>query len=175
MGSAKENEVVLPPPAPPQVGVVLFAKGVVSYGAKELKPNSDIITVGRVKFFVIKRGEEFFIRVKDNDSQLRREFSGLKWFPVDPAWKVTAQYTPYETPHTIKLDSQNGVKQTAEVPGYVTFQRDGKEYRLEPVKEAAELFFIIRDATSKQIHLWSSSFPLCRAGERGWHGDSGFQ
>jgi uncharacterized protein (DUF1684 family) len=149
------DEIALPASAPAHLGVITFAKGHAIYHpdgkpATELKPNVDTVTVGRIKFFVIKRGDEYFIRVKDNDSKLRRDFTGLKWFPVDPSWKITAKFTPYAAPKTILFDSQNGVKQPMESPGYVIFAREGKDYRLDPVLEGPELFFIFRDATSNK-------------------------
>lgn len=56
------------------------------------------------------------------------------------------------------FDSQNGVKQPMQSPGYATFTRDGKEYRLEPVIEGHELFFIFRDATSNKTTYGAARF-----------------
>jgi uncharacterized protein (DUF1684 family) len=156
-----ENEIALPGSGQ---AAITFANGRATYHpadgkpATELQPNVDIMTVGRVKFFVIKRGEEYFIRVKDNDSQLRRDFTGLKWFDIDPKWQIEAKFTPYNQPKTILFDSQNGVKQPMESPGYVTFTRDGNEYRLDPVIEGDELFFIFRDATSNKTTYGAARF-----------------
>jgi hypothetical protein len=163
VGSGESNEVALPSPAPARVGKITFSKGQAIYYAEGrpgtvLRANLDVITVGNVKFFVIKRGDDFFIRVKDNNSKIRREFSGLKWFPVDTSWKIAAKFTPYDKPHTILFDSQNGVKQPMQSPGFVTFAREGKEYRLEPVWEDRELFFIFRDATSNKSTYGAARF-----------------
>jgi uncharacterized protein (DUF1684 family) len=121
-------------------------------------PEKDVITLGTVKFFIIKRGEEQLVRVKDNESELRRDFTGLKWFPIDPSWKIAAKFTAYEKPRTIMFDSQNGVKQPMQSPGFVTFTREGKEYRLDPVIERNELFFIFRDATSNKTTYGAARF-----------------
>jgi uncharacterized protein (DUF1684 family) len=163
VGAGEPNEIALPASAPASAGVISFAKGKAIYhrdgkAGMELKPDVDLVTIGSIKFFVIKRGDDYFVRVKDNSSKLRREFTGLKWFPIDPAWKITAKFTAYEKPHTILFDSQNGVKQPMESPGYVTFTRAGKEYRLEPVTEGKELFFIIRDATSNKTTYGAARF-----------------
>jgi uncharacterized protein (DUF1684 family) len=163
VGSGDANDVALPAPAPANLGKINFLKGQVVYYANGkpgtlLRPNVDVITVGAIKFFVIKRGEEYLIRVKDNNSQLRRDFTGLKWFPVDPSWKIAAKFTPYNQPHTILFDSQNGVKQPMQSPGYVTFSRGGKEYKLEPVMEGRELFFVFRDATSNKTTYGAARF-----------------
>ena len=163
VGSGEPNEIALPASAPPHVGKITFSKGQAIYYANGkpgtiLRANVDIITIGTVKFFVIKRGDEYFIRVRDNNSKIRRDFTGLKWFPVDPAWKISAKFTPNAQPKTILFDSQNGVKQPMQSPGVVTFTRDGKEYRLEPVTEGRELFFIFRDATSNKTTYGAARF-----------------
>jgi uncharacterized protein len=163
VGAGEPNEIALPASAPAHLGKITFSNGNATYYADgkpgtELKPNTDIIRIGKVSFFVIKRGVEYFIRVKDNDSQIRRDFTGLKWFPIDPAWNITAKFTPYDKPKTILFDSQNGVKQPMVSPGYTTFTREGKEYRLEPVIEGHELFFIFRDATSNKTTYGAARF-----------------
>jgi uncharacterized protein len=163
VGRGEPNEIALPSAAPEHLGKITFSDGKAVYyaegaPAKELKPNVDIIRIGRISFFVIRRGVEYFIRVKDNDSQIRRDFTGLKWFPIDPSWNITAKFTPYDQPRTMMFDSQNAVKQPMESPGYATFTRDGKEYRLEPVWEGRELFFIFRDATSNKSTYGAARF-----------------
>ena len=163
VGSGEPNEIALPASAPAHAGKITFSKGQAIYYAEGrprtvLRPNLDVITLRNIKFFVIKRGEEYFVRVRDSDSKIRRDFTGLTWFPIDPTWKINGKFTAYEKPRTILFDSQNGVKQPMESPGYVTFTREGKEYRLEPVLEGPELFFIFRDATSNKSTYGAARF-----------------
>jgi uncharacterized protein (DUF1684 family) len=172
VGSGEPNEVALPAPVPAHVGKITFSKGQAIYYATGrpgtlLKPDRDIITIGTVKFFVIQRGEEFFVRAKDSNSELRRNFSGLKWFPIDPSWRITGTFTPYPAPKTIQFDSQNGVKQAMQSPGFVTFMKDGTEYRLEPVLEGRELFFIFRDATSNKSTYGAARFLYAEPAKNG--------
>ena len=98
------------------------------------------------------------VRIKDNDSAARREFTGLKWYPPDPSWRVQAKFVPWDKPHAVTFDTAVGVKETDESPGYVTFQRDGKEYRLEPVVDDNELWFVMRDQTSGKTTYGASRF-----------------
>jgi uncharacterized protein (DUF1684 family) len=163
VGAGEPNEIALPAPAPAHIGKITFSKHQAIYYADGrpgtvLRPNVDVITIGQIKFFVIQRGDEYFVRVKDNNSKIRREFTGLKWFPIDPSWKINAKFTPYDKPRTMLFDSQNGVKQPMQSPGFVTFTRAGQEYRLEPVWEDRELFFIFRDATSNKSTYGAARF-----------------
>jgi uncharacterized protein (DUF1684 family) len=168
---AKE-EIELPAPVPAHLGKVVLTKGQTVYYANGkpgtlLRADLDSITIRTVSFLVIKRGTEYFLRVRDNNSQLRREFTGLKWFPVDPSWKITAKFTPYPAAKTMMFDSQNGIKQPMDSPGYVTFTREGKEYRLEPVWEEKELMFIFRDATSNKTTYGAARFLYSEAPKNG--------
>src|SRR5271154_4287963 len=63
VGSGESNEITLPAPAPANAGKITFLKGQTLYYATGkpgtlLRANLDVITIGRIKFFVIKRGEE---------------------------------------------------------------------------------------------------------------------
>ena len=172
VGSGEGNDVALPAPVPAHAGKITFSKGQAIYYAEGrpgtiLRPNVDVITIKGIKFFVIKRGDEYLVRVRDNNSKLRRDFTGLKWFPVDPSWNITAKFTPYTSPKTILFDSQNGVKQPMQSTGYATFTRDGKEYRLEPVMEGRELFFIFRDATSNKTTYGAARFLYAEPAKNG--------
>lgn len=186
VGSNPDFEVRLPKSAPASVGTLTLKAGKVRFmpapgvavtinGAParetELKPDIDAsydrLAVGRVKFLILKREGKLGVRVKDNDSTARREFSGLKWYPVDPSWRVTAKYIPFDKPHAVTFDTAVGVKEQDESPGYVTFQRGGKEYRLEPVVDDNELWFVMRDQTSGKTTYGASRFlyaPLPKGG-----------
>src|SRR2546423_9177111 len=41
------------------------------------------VRIGTQTFYLIKREERFGIRLKDSNSEARRNFKGLHWFPVD--------------------------------------------------------------------------------------------
>jgi len=174
IGANPANEVVLPKSTPALIGTLTLANGKVLFKpasglapgavtvdgqpARETELHPDIdpaytrVMVGRIKFVIIKRedaqGEKFGVRIKDNDSAARREFTGLRWFPVDPSWRVAAQYVPYDKPHEVTFDTVAGVTEHDKAPGYVRFERNGKEYRMEPVVDDNELWFVMRDATS---------------------------
>jgi uncharacterized protein (DUF1684 family) len=163
VGSEKGIEVQLPAAAPKRVGTITLKSGQATFvpdaqagvtmngqpaKAGPLQTDRDILAIGRVKFFIIKRPDGFAVRIKDNDSATRREFTHLRWFPVDLAWRFEALYTEFEQPETIMLDTLAGGRQQHSSPGFVTFTKAGKEYRLDPVLEGNRLFFIIRDQTS---------------------------
>jgi uncharacterized protein (DUF1684 family) len=111
--------------------------------------SADVAKVGRLSLFVIKRGEKYGIRLKDPESEYRREFHGIEVFPASAEYRVTAKWVA----EPAKIPILNVLGQTEEMksPGYAVFRIHGQEYRLRPVLEAddaQELFFIFRDQTS---------------------------
>ena len=190
VGSNPNFEVRLPKAAPDKVGTLTLQAGKVRFrpersagvtmnGAPateaELKPDTDAnydkLAVGRTKFFVIQRedklGVRIGVRIKDNDSPARKQFSGLKWYPVDASWKVPAKFVPYDKPRKVTFETLAGVKEEDVSPGYVSFERGGKQYRLEPVLDGNELWFVMRDQTSGKTTYGASRFlyaPLPKSG-----------
>jgi uncharacterized protein (DUF1684 family) len=176
VGTSEKDAVSLPPgSAPARVGTITMAGGRIELRtnapvkvngkpvtAAELhagaSPQPDTVEIGRLKLLLIKRGERYAIRLKDPESKMRREFTGRKWFPVDESWRIQAKFVPYPAPRKISFDTVVGTKEEMESPGYVTFTRAGKEYRLEPVREGRQLFFVFRDATSGKTTYGASRF-----------------
>ena len=71
---------------------------------------------------------------------------------------MQAKFIPFDKPRKVMFDTLAGVKEEDESPGYVTFTRGGMEYRLEPVLDDGELWFIMRDGTSGKATYGASRF-----------------
>jgi len=177
VGSNPSFEVPLPKSAPERVGTIIIKAGKARFRPApgvgvllngkpaietELKsdaePKYDTLDIGRVRFFIIKREDKLGVRVKDNDSATRRAFTGLRWYPIDASWRVEAKYTPFDKPHPVTFETAVGVKEQDESPGYVTFVRNGREYRFEPVVDEGQLWFVMRDLTSGKTTYGASRF-----------------
>ena len=163
-GSDARADVQLPASLPSQVGVFSLHSGKVHFqpaagvklAAKDLQPNKDVLSLGTVKFFLIERSGKFGVRVKDSEAATRKEFTHLSWYPVDPSWRITAKYTPWDQPHTLTFDTViSGLQEQDSSPGYASFTRDGKEYRLEP---AADGSIVFRDQTSGKATYGAGRF-----------------
>ena len=152
-GKDPANEIVLPDGAA-QAGVFELHDGKVTVkmegATRELWPDSlDVAKVGRLSLLVIKRSDKYGIRLKDPDSQYRREFRGIETYPAREEYKVTAKWVA--APEKISILNVIGQTESMDSPGYAVFGLHGHEYRLRPVLETAgakELFYIFRDQTS---------------------------
>lgn len=167
-GSASGNDIVLPfAVVPAQAGYfdLHAGKTVVHVNANvpfmmrgkpvetaELPPDSklDRMTLGDLTLFVHASGGRFGIRLKDKNSKLRQEFTGLKWYPVNEAYHFNAHFVPYASPREAEIETTLGDHDKLSLAGYVSFSIAGKEYRLEAEKnDDGSLFIVFRDLTSK--------------------------
>ena len=163
-GSDPSNNIVLPR-GPGRLGVFELRGERVTFrpadgsAATVLKPDSDdVISQDDLSMFVIHRGERYAIRLKDKQSKFRREFTGLHWYPVKPEYRVVADFVRYEKPKMITIPNILGETEQSPSEGYAAFTLKGHEYRLEPVIEDDQLFFIFRDQTSSKETYGSGRF-----------------
>lgn len=168
-GAASSNSIVLPPgSAPEQCGTFVFHEGMTKlqvnpnapvrlngapvHSLTPVNPDSsgepDRITLGRLSMIVIQRGARYGIRLWDNQNPARLNFHGTQWFPVKESYRVTAQFTSYPQPNMIPILNILGDTEPTPSPGFATFELAGRKYRLEPVLEGDQLFFMFKDVTS---------------------------
>jgi uncharacterized protein (DUF1684 family) len=130
VGSDPKSDAPLPASLPARVGTITLSNKKVHFkpvGGVQLKdtgvrlkemdlktditPEYDRLALGRVKFFVIEREDRFAVRVKDNDSEARKKFAGLRWYAADPSWKIQAKFIP--SPHQVIFDTEVGPSRAA--------------------------------------------------------------
>ena len=183
-GSAADNKIHLPVGAPLHVGILHlestnvslrrpssgFPEGFLIDGKppapqalhidSDNDKNDPRLTIGTLTMYVISRGERFALRIKDSKSMALSGFHGLRWYPPNARYRVTARWIPYDPPKSTTLATLVGTSYSQPVPGVAEFRLAGKTYRLEPVLEdpaEVKLFFIIRDTTST-----STTYGACR-------------
>ena len=120
------------------------------------------ITTAGVSLAAIRRGDKIGLRMRDPEDANRTGFKGLKYFPLNPAYRVQAKFTPYEKPKQVPVPNVLGQLVSMESPGYVEFKIKGQPYRLEPVYETSrheDLFFIFKDLTSRTETYEAGRFP----------------
>jgi uncharacterized protein (DUF1684 family) len=104
---------------------------------------------GSARLFVIERDGRKAVRVKDEEAATRTGFHGLDYFPIDPSWRVVADWVPFDPPHELEFGTVIGTIEKEKVPGKAVFVRDGRTFELYPIQEVPEaLFFVFGDLTS---------------------------
>lgn len=128
---------------------------------------ADLVTFGKVIFFAHYSGPRLALRVRDLNSPLRANFTGLKWFDSDPSYRVSARYTPYPQPKVIELPNILGDLEPFTAIGTVTFSLGGVEHTMEAWRSGQRLWLVFRDLTSGRETYPSARFlywPLPAAG-----------
>ena len=124
-------------------------------------PNRSKLSLGGVTIIVINRDGRYGLRIKDAQAPTRVGFHGLHWYAPNAAYRVHAKWIPYSPPKMIDIPTILGTVSKLPAPGVAEFTIDGKVSRLEPVLEdpdSKELFFILRDATSKSTTYGAGRF-----------------
>ena len=108
------------------------------------------VRFGNASFYVIERDGRKALRVKDADAEARRDFAGIDYFPVDPSWRIEADWVPFVPAHDLEIGTAIGTIDKVSVPGKAVFRRDGHTFELLPYQEepGGELFFVLADRTS---------------------------
>ena len=114
----------------------------------DLSGDPTILSIRSLRWYIIKRDDKYGVRLRDVDSKLRKEFKEIDTYPVNEDWKITAKFEAYNPPKPITIPTIIGTVDTDQAPGALVFEKDGKEYRLDPVVEGDEFFIIFADETS---------------------------
>jgi uncharacterized protein (DUF1684 family) len=127
------------------------------------------VTFGTVNFYVMERGDSLYLRMKDSAAERRKNFAGIDYFPIDPSWRIEAQWVPFDQPRQIKITNVLGQVSPAAVPGKAVFTRDGRTFELLPIDEGPgePLFFVVSDLTSGEETYGGGRFVYADAPKDG--------
>lgn len=170
VGSDPSNSIVLPPGKAPKVAGSLWLEngslrldtlpdsGITSAGkpvtslalVSDTDGQQTVLNLGSLSFYVIKRGENFGVRVKDKENPERLHFAGLDYYPADTKWRLEARLEPHNPPKAIPITNVLGMVEEMTSPGAVVFEVAGKTYRIDAVEEKGteQLFLIFADETT---------------------------
>lgn len=110
-----------------------------------------VVQMGSLRFHVIVRGERVGVRLKDLESPAVAAFNGMKFFPLDMNYRVTAAWRPSDGKKTIAVPNVLGDVTPVPVAGTVVFKINGQEQQLTALggDPAKGLSFVFNDLTAK--------------------------
>ncbi|MEO9805771.1 MAG: DUF1684 domain-containing protein [Reichenbachiella sp.] len=168
-GASQDNNIQLTSAdIPPTIGVIEFSDddilftasdsveirtvnqdSLVSQMAYEFDtfPNSPMLKYKHLEWQVIKRAEEYFLRVKDQNSKIAKTFKGFEAYPLKSKYVVIADYRPFEKSKTEDVNTQLGTAQQMDFKGILSFELNGMGYELS-VGEGG--FLIVGDLTNDE-------------------------
>lgn len=167
-GSDKTNDIVFPEgKAPSFIGSLFLKDSIVTIKVNEgveVKSNGErvnrlelkndtqkgttVLELGSLRWFIIKRGDKYGVRLRDLDSELLKTFQGVETYPINSDWKFEAKLETYNPPKKVEVPNVLDMVDTALVSAALTFEKDGVVYKLDPLDEGKQYFIIFADETS---------------------------
>ena len=170
IGSAVDNDIVLAK-APAHLGTIAWADDgtlsmeLASASAATIDGKSmthatlfddshahpTTVAFDTVNFIAIDRDGRKGLRVRDSAAPTRTQFKGIERFPVDPAWRIVADWRSLDPPFQLATGTVIGTIENYPAPGKAVFERADQRFELYPVLELpgdTRLFLIFADRTS---------------------------
>jgi hypothetical protein len=107
-----------------------------------------ILEWGSLSWYIIKRGKQLGVRLKDAGHPRIQQLKQIDAFPVDKNWKIKAVLERYTKPRIMQIPTFLGMIEQQHSPGVLVFQIGGKEYRLHPGGNDGDLSVIFGDLTN---------------------------
>lgn len=189
IGAHPDSDMLLPAEsAPDHLGTIEFANGqAIFHAAADVavtvdgvktekavlrndidKDGPSLVRYGSITFFVIKRDDSYGIRARDSRNPARAEFTGRKWFPIDPQYQIQGKFIPRESPRIIPVVTSTGHFESMTNPGRVEFTVHGQTLALEAfASKTNEVWFVFKDATSGRSTYGAGRFLSAPLGEDG--------
>ncbi|OLT13848.1 hypothetical protein BJF78_21100 [Pseudonocardia sp. CNS-139] len=108
------------------------------------------VEVGERRVEVIRRTDDYALRVRDPQALTRTAFTGAPAFPVDERWVVEGRFEPYPEPRRLTVGAVvEGLQHFPTAVGVIRFALGGAEHELVAVRGRDGGFGLhFRDATS---------------------------
>jgi uncharacterized protein (DUF1684 family) len=111
----------------------------------------DRIEVGSLTMMVLQRGGKYFLRVWDKNVVALKNFTGLKYFPVNPEYQIKARFIHYAPPREIRILDIIGTEYESHLFGEAHFTLGGIDCSLVAEEDGDELLFSFTDETRSDM------------------------
>jgi uncharacterized protein (DUF1684 family) len=171
IGSNEANNIVFPENAPEFIGTITLYKGNLSAQINEdvevfindsllkehsintdFDDNTTMFRSGSFRWYIIKRGDRYGIRLRDLKSPLVEKMNEIPSFPIDSKWRIKARFEKFETPKEIAVPNVLGDTEFEKCYGLLKFKIDSQEFELMPLGDGVknDFFLIFADETSAE-------------------------
>jgi uncharacterized protein (DUF1684 family) len=170
IGSNPMCEIALPDRAPTFLGIIEWKGKIIRLSVAEgvqvqvngklvqkaiLKSDKDpkpsYITWNNMRMVLHEYAGKYGIRIWDNQRRYQLTLPLLKWFPISKHFVFKARYTRYPEPKVSQQPDTFGGMVEDRLDGYVSFNFEGKTYKLDATEtKDGKLFIKFRDLTSSK-------------------------
>ena len=167
-GSDSSNALIFPKNFPPYAGRILLNDSIVILEADpetRISVNDSVVTKmelqndtqtdptvmehGSFRWFIIKRGEKYGIRLRDLENPRLKELEHIPSYSFSKDYVVMADFVPYDTVRMLEVPTviENFYESYA-VPGELRFKLKGRSQKLLPFTSGKGFFLIVGDQTN---------------------------
>jgi len=183
IGADPKNDFVFPAEHSDSfLGTVILNKGVVTFKSTKANPlfssgqavsemiifqDKKVVVLEHksLRWFIIKRGEKFAIRLRDLEGEYVRNFKGITYFPLDPSWRIIAKFVPTKGKQ-LWITDITGRTFLEDSPGVLHFTKGGKKFTLEAGGTMDEFFIVFGDLTNKKTTYGGGRFLYANAPDK---------
>lgn len=183
IGADPKNDFVFPTEHSDSfLGTIILNKGVVTFKSNEAnqvfslgQPANNVIIYQdkkalvlahkSLRWFIIKRGEKYALRLRDLEGEYVRNFKGIDYFSIDSSWRIKAKFV---ATHGKKLDITDitGRNYLEDSPGELHFTIKGKKFTLEAGGTIDEFFIVFGDLSNKKTTYGGGRFLYASAPDK---------
>lgn len=167
IGSDQKNDFVFPAEHSDSfLGKMMLDKGIVTFQSNS---ENQVFNLGRpvsqaiiykdlktivlahksLRFFILKRGDQYALRLRDLEGEYMQSFKGITYFPLDPSWRIKAKFVPTQG-KKLHITDITGRTFLEDSPGELHFTIKGRKYMLEAGGTMDEFFIVFGDLTNKK-------------------------
>ncbi len=167
-GSGESNDIIFPKHFPEIGGEIFLEDSTLSIKVHEVvsittkgeqideillthdqQKNKTVLEHGSFRWFIIKRGENYGIRLRDLKHPRINELDHIPYYPPSDKWAIEATFVPYDSVRIIEVPTViNNFSEPYKVPGELKFRINGKTHTLLPFTAGKGYFLIVGDASN---------------------------
>lgn len=169
IGSGPESDVRFPEDAPLQVGTVARSgEGAIFTAADDVEAVVDgsatrqvelatdragdptEVIIGPWRWYLIERQGRLALRLHDQRAGDAFSLADLSYYPTSADWRLEGRFTAYPADKTIPVPTVLGTIEEMRAPGYVEFNVNGHDLRLDVLEGGADTYFVMfADSTNR--------------------------
>ncbi len=165
IGSAQENDIVLPEDLPEQLATIEWVENLAIISDSQdqkllingLEASLDTIygvdqpktlSWKSYRFYVIKRADKLGLRVKNLEHPRLVQPLDIPYYEINEDWKIEGRFEPYDPPKTLMIQNIVGLTYPVESPGRLIFEINGHTYSLDPSMNGEKFYITFGDNTN---------------------------
>ncbi len=181
-GSDPSNDIVFPEKAEAFCGSLFLKNGEVQLRVKEgiairlndslihehklnndHEKNTSYLQQGDYNWYIVKRGKNYGIRLRDEKHPRINALDHIPAFPVQTDYVLEAKLKAFPEPRFVEVATPlEGFTETYICPGELHFELNGKDFCLLPFESGKNYFLVFADETSGKESYGAGRFMYAR-------------